>query len=68
MDFLKEFMSITKEDVDLSRKFTQSNPCEPIIRKDSKRNPVPQTFEKIIEAHENLTESELEEKLGSIKI
>ena len=68
MDFLKEYMSITKEEMTVARKLIRRNPCEAIVRKDSKRMPVLQAFVNIIEVHENVTKSELKKWLGSIKI
>ena len=39
IDFLKEFTSVTEEEMDNARKLIRPNPCEPIIRKDVKRKP-----------------------------
>ena len=68
IDFLKEYMSITKEEMDKARKLILRNPCDPIIKKDSKRMSVLQAFVKIIGVHKNVTDGELKEWLGSIKI
>lgn len=67
-DFLKEFTSITKEEIDKSRKLIRPNPCEPILRKDMKRKPVLCALVKILETHETLPETELKAWIESIKI
>ena len=37
MDFLKEYTSITKKEIDMAGKMIRKNPCEPIIKRDDKR-------------------------------
>ena len=68
IDFLKEFTSLTKEEIDKSRKLIRSNFCEPILRKDMKRKPVLYALVKILETHESLPETELKAWIESIKI
>ncbi|EQD74496.1 hypothetical protein B1B_02636, partial [mine drainage metagenome] len=68
IDFLKEFTSITKKEIDNARKLIRPNPCEPIIRKDKERKPVLDALVKMFETHENLPEKELKAWVDSIKI
>ncbi|MHB8395606.1 MAG: hypothetical protein ACYDAZ_00150 [Thermoplasmataceae archaeon] len=68
IDFLEEFTSITKEEMDNARRLIRPNPCEPIIRKDVKRKPVLCAFVKILEANEELPAKELKAWVESIKI
>ncbi len=38
-DFLKEFTSVTEEEMDNARRHIRQNPREPVIRKDRERKP-----------------------------
>ena len=40
IDFLKEFTSITREEIDAVKKLIQLNPRKPIIRIDREREPI----------------------------
>ena len=68
IDFLKEFSSITKEEMDNARKLIRPNPREPIIRKDRERRPVLCALVKILEANEDLPAKELKAWVKLIKI
>ena len=68
IDFMKEFSSITKEEMDQARKLIRPNPCDPIIRNDKKRMPVLYDLVKILETHEKLPADELKAWVESIKI
>ena len=68
IDFMKEFASVTPEEIDHARKLIRSNPCYPIIRKDIERKPVLNALVKILETHEDLPIKEVEEWVKSIKI
>ena len=68
IDFLKEFTSITMEEMDKAKKLIRPNPCEPIIRKDRERKPILDNLVKILEIHEELSEKELNTWVESIKI
>ena len=68
IDFMKEFPSITKEEMDQARKLIRPNPREPIIRKDKERKPVLDALVKIFETHEELPAEELKAWVESIKI
>jgi hypothetical protein len=68
IDFLKEFTSITREEMDKAKKLIRPNPCEPVIRKDGKRKPILDALVKILEIHEELSEKELKTWIESIKI
>ncbi len=58
IDFLKEFTSITKEEMDEARKLIKPNSCVPNIRKDWERKPVLDALVKIIETRGILPEKE----------
>ncbi|MHB1492820.1 MAG: hypothetical protein ACYCSG_04315 [Thermoplasmataceae archaeon] len=68
IDFLKEFRSITKEEMDKARKLIRPEPREPIIRKDVKRKPALEALVKILEANDDLPAKELKAWIESIKI
>ncbi|MHB1709128.1 MAG: hypothetical protein ACYCT2_06620 [Thermoplasmataceae archaeon] len=68
IDFLKEFTSITKEEMDKARRLIRPNPCEPIIRKDRERKPVLAALVKMLEANDDLPAKELKAWVASIKI
>ena len=68
IDFLKEFTSITKEEMDKARKLIRPNPCVPIIRKDRERKPVLDALVEILETHDILPEKELKGWIEAIKI
>ena len=68
IDFLKEFSSITKEEIDNAEKLIKPNLCKPIIGKDRNRKPVLGNLVKILETHENLPEKELKVWVEAIKI
>ena len=59
IDFLKEFSSITKEEMDNAGKLIRPNPRVPIIRKDGKRKPVLAALVKILEINHNLPGKDL---------
>ena len=67
IDFLKEFSSVTKDELNEARKLIRPNTSEPIIHKDKERKPVLDAFVKILEKNENLSEEELSEWIESIK-
>ena len=68
IDFLKEFSSITKEEMDNARKLIRPNPREPIIRKDKERKSVLAALVKILETNDELPAKELKAWVESIKI
>ena len=68
IDFLKEFSSVTKDELNEGGKLIRPNPCEPIIRKDKERKPVLDALVKILESHEDLPAKELEAWVEGIKI
>ena len=68
IDFLKEFMSVTKEEMDNARRLIRPNPCEPIIRKDRERKSVLAALVKILETNDELPAKELKAWVESIKI
>ncbi len=68
IDFLKEFSSITKEEMDNARKLIRPNPREPIIRKDRERKSVLAALVKILETNDELPAKELKAWVESIKI
>ena len=68
IDFLEEFRSITKAELNAAGKLIRPNPCEPIIRKDRERKPVLDALVKILESHDDLPAKELEAWIGGIKI
>ena len=68
IDFMKEFSSITKEEMDQALKLIKPNPCDPIIRNDRRRMPFLYDLVKILEAHEKLPADELKAWVESIKI
>ena len=68
IDFLEEFRSITKDELNAAGKLIRPNPCEPIIRKDRERKPVLDALVKILESHDDLPAKELIKWVGSIKI
>ncbi|MHB8358505.1 MAG: hypothetical protein ACYDCP_03255 [Thermoplasmataceae archaeon] len=67
-DFLKEFTSVTEEEMDNARRHIRQNPREPVIRKDRERKPVLATLVKILEANDDLQAKELNAWVKSIKI
>ena len=68
INFLKEFTSITGDELDDAVKLIRPNPCEPIIRKDKERKPVLIALVKILEINDNLPEKDLNAWVESIKI
>ena len=68
IDFMKEFSSITKEEMDQARNLIRPNPCDPIIRNDTKRVTVLHDLVKILETHEKLPADELKAWVESVKI
>ena len=68
IDFMKEFSSITKEEMDHARKLIRPNPCDPIIRNDRRRMLVLHDLVKILETHEKLPADELKAWVESIEI
>ena len=68
IDFLKEFVSVTEEEMDMAGKLIRSNPCEHIIRNDRGRLRVLHDLVKILETHEELPAEELKAWVESIKI
>jgi HD superfamily phosphohydrolase YqeK len=54
--------------MDLARKLIRPNPCDPIIRNDTKRAAVLHDLVKILETHETLLEAELRAWVEAIKI
>ena len=67
IDFLKEFTSITKEEMNNARKVIRPNPCEPIIRKDRERKPALVALVKILEVNDKLPAKELREWVALIR-
>ena len=57
IDFLEEFRSITKTEMDTARKLIRPNSCEPIIKKDRGRKPVLEELVEILEKDEDLSET-----------
>ncbi|MHB1806227.1 MAG: hypothetical protein ACYCR2_06685 [Thermoplasmataceae archaeon] len=68
IDFLKEFSSITKEEMDNAGKLIRPNPRVPIIRNDRERKPVLAALVKILEINHNLPGKDLKAWVQSIKI
>ena len=68
IDFMKEFSSITKEEMDQARNLIRPNPCDPIIRNDTKRVTVLHDLVEILETHEKLPADELKAWVESVKI
>jgi len=68
IDFLKEFSSITKEEMDNAGKLIRPNPRVPIIRKDKERKPILEALVKILEINDNLSGKDLKAWVQSIKI
>ena len=68
IDFLKEFSSVTKDELNEARKLIRLNPDEPITRKDRERKPVLEALVKILESREDLPAKELEAWVEGIKI
>jgi len=68
IDFITEFSSITKEEMDRARKLIRPDPCDPIIRSDTNRAAVLHDPVKILETHETLPEAELRTWVEAIKI
>ena len=68
MDFLKEFTSITEEEMYAARKLKRPNPCIPIIRKDGEGKPVLESFIAILREGENSAEEEMKAWIKSVKI
>ena len=68
IDFLKEFSSITKEEIDNAGKLIRPNPRVPIIRNDRERKPVLAALVKILEINHNLPGKDLKAWVKSIKI
>ncbi|MHB8359633.1 MAG: hypothetical protein ACYDCP_09060 [Thermoplasmataceae archaeon] len=67
IDFLKEFSSITKEEMDNAGKLIGPNPRVPIIRNDRERKPVLAALVKILEINDNLPGKDLKAWVKSIK-
>ena len=68
IDFMKDFSSITREEMDQALKLIRPNPCDPIIRDGRRRMPVLCDLVKILEAHEKLSADELKAWVESVKI
>ena len=68
IDFLKEFTSITREEMDEARKLIRPNPCEPVIRRDKDRKPILEGLVRIMESHDELSVEILKEWVESVKI
>ena len=68
IDFLKEFTSITEDELDSAGKLIRPNPCEPIIGKDKERKPALIALVKILEINNNLSSKDLNAWVESIKI
>ena len=68
IDFLKEFTSITGEEMEEVGKSIRPNPCEPIIRKDRERKPIPDALVEILEKNEDLSEKGLEAWVKTVRI
>ena len=68
INFLEEFRTITKDEMDIARNLIRPNPREPIIRKDNERKPILDAFVLILETHENLPAKELKIWIEAIKI
>ena len=68
INFLKEFTSITGDELDDAVKLIRPNPCEPIIRKDKERKPALIALVKILEINDNLPEKDLNAWVEPIKI
>jgi hypothetical protein len=65
---MKEFSSITNEEMDQALKFISPNSGDPIIRYDRRRMPVLYDLVKILEAHEKLASDGLKAWVESINI
>ena len=65
---MKEFSSITKEEMDQAQKLIRPNPCDPIIRNHTKRVAVLHDLVRILETHETLPADELRVWVVAIKI
>ena len=68
IDFLKEFTSVTKKEMNEARKLIRPNPCEPIIGKDRERKPVLEALVKLMEVNVEVPAKELKAWVASIKI
>jgi len=68
IDFLKEFTSVTKKEMNEARKLIRPNPCEPIIGKDRERKPVLEALVKLMEVNVEVPAKELKVWVASIKI
>lgn len=68
IDFLNEFRTITKKEMNEARKLIRPNPCEPIIRKDRERKPVLEALVKMMEVNVEVPAKELKAWVASIKI
>ena len=68
IDFMKEFSSITKEELEQAQKLIRPNPCDPIIRNDRKRMTVLHDLVRILEKNETLPAKELMAWIEAIKI
>ena len=68
IDFLKEFRSITKAELNAAEKLIRPNPCESIIRKDVERRPILLDLVKTLKTHSELPAKELKAWVESIKI
>ena len=68
IDFLEEFRSITKAELNAAGKLIRPNPCEPVIRKDRERKPALDALVKILESHDDLPANGLEAWIEGIKI
>ena len=66
-DFLEEFRSATRAELNAAEKLIRPNPRETIIRKDKERKSVLDALVKTLEMNENLSEGDLREWIESIK-
>ncbi len=67
-DFLEEFRSATKAELNAAEKLIRPNPREPVVGKDKERKPVLDALVKILETYEELPAKELKAWVESIKI
>lgn len=68
IDFLRDFTSVTKEEVNEARKLIRPNPCKPTIPNDRERKPALEGMVKILEIHEDAPEMYLESWVKSLNI
>ncbi|MEM0135458.1 MAG: hypothetical protein QXU18_09605 [Thermoplasmatales archaeon] len=68
IDFLEEFRSVTKGELNATGKLIRSNPCEPIIRKNREKKLILEASVKILESRDDLPAMELKAWVEEIKI